>query len=142
MKIRKKKFKNPTIFWLLAGVYCRIMVILELYFGNMAIFLGVHFFSKIFFVLVQIQFFVWPSGKGIIHNRIYPNLATEKIRKQKNIRILLYFGYILEPIVKIWQIWAFFLFFSRKGPFYGSKSIFLCCQLANSLTKQEYYLNL
>jgi len=57
------------------------MVILEFYFGNIAIFLGPFFFSNISFVLVQIQFFlVWPSGKVIIHKRIYPNLATEKIR--------------------------------------------------------------
>jgi hypothetical protein len=77
MKIRKK-FKNPTIFYLLAGVYCKNMVTLEFYFGNMAIFLG-PFFSKLFFVLVQIELFVWPSGKVIIHKRIFPNLAIENI---------------------------------------------------------------
>jgi hypothetical protein len=47
MKIRFF-FKNPTIFWLLAaGVYCRNMVILEFYFGNVAIFLGPFFFKNI-----------------------------------------------------------------------------------------------
>jgi len=46
MKIRKK-IKNPSIFLPLAEVYCKNMVILEFYFGNMAIFLGPFFFKNI-----------------------------------------------------------------------------------------------
>ncbi len=56
----------------------------------------------------------------IIHKKIQPNLARDQKWKQKSLRILLYFGYLLEPFVKIWRHKANFY----ENPLYVSKSYF------------------
>lgn len=51
----------------------------------------------------------------VTHKKIQPNSATYHRLKQKNLRILLYFGYLLELLLEIWQTRAIFFF---KNPLY------------------------
>lgn len=72
----------------------------------------------------------WDSGEqgfndvtkvAIIHKKINPILAIDQIWKEKIKAILLFYGYLLEPVVEIWfffwnlEMWRIRTIFSKKS---------------------------
>ncbi len=62
---------------------------------------------------------------AITLKKIQPNLAIDQIGKQKVLRTLSYFGYLLQPVVEIFQRLFLKIEFGQLGPIFSQNS-FIC----------------